>query len=104
MGTVLVYRNDGERPTCEVALDDGDRVQLKIDKTGLLIERQAVGAAPAEVLFKGDAEAVTDMCMALLGSTPASRKTALELLASVVTQLPTAAHVREAFNAAAKAV
>ncbi len=103
MGTVLTYRNDGDKPFCEIALDDGDRVQLHLDAAGLVIERQALDKRPAEVLFKGDADTVTDICMALIGQTPATRKTALDVLSSVVTQLPSAEDVRAAFTAAARA-
>lgn len=103
MGTVLTYRNNGERPFCEVALDNGDRVQLQLDKAGVLIERQALEGRPTEILFKGDPDLVTSMCVALLGKTPASNTTPLDLLISIVTQIPSANEVREAFRAAAKA-
>ena len=98
-GSILVYRNEGDRPFCEIALNSGERVQLQLDKAGLVITRDA-----RDVLFKGDADLVTDICMAFVGKEPASRKTALDLLSSIVTQLPSADHVREAFTAAAKAV
>jgi len=104
MGTVLTFRNDGERPFCEIALDDGERIQMQLDKNGLVIERQAVGTKPAEVLFKGDADLVTDMCMAFTGDKPTSRKSALEILTAVVTQIPSGPKVRDAFKAAARAV
>ena len=104
MATVLTYRNDGDKPFCEIALDDGAHVQLKLDPRGLVIERQAVGGRGAEVLFTWDADLVTDMCVALLGKTAASKSSTLDVLISVVTQLPSAAHVRDAFQAAAKAL
>jgi len=99
MGTVLTFRNGGDSPHSEIALANGERVRLQLDKYGLVITQDADA-----VLFKGDADLVTDMCMAFVGSKPASRATALELLTSIVTQLPSANHVREAFTAAAKAV
>jgi hypothetical protein len=104
MSTVLTYRNDGDRPFCEIALDDGDRVQLQLDKAGLVIERQALGDRPREVLFKGDAGLVSDMCAALLGPVSAKKTTPLEVLTSVVVQLRSAADVRSAFRDAAKAL
>ena len=103
MGTVLTFRNDGDKPHSEIALANGERVRLQLDKYGLVIERQTEGAPPA-VLFKGDADLVTDICMAFVGSKPASRQTALELLTSIVTQLPLTQHVQEAFTAASKVV
>lgn len=104
MGTILVYRNDGEKPFCEIALDDGAHVQLRLDAAGLVIERQALDRRPAEILFQSDADTVTDMCRALMGPAPATRQTALEVLSSVVTQLPSADSVRDAFKAAAQAL
>lgn len=104
MGAILVYRNDGDKPFCEIALDDGSRVQLHLDAAGLAIERQALDKQPIEVLFKGDADTVTDMCVALIGQAPSTRKTALDVLSSVVTQLPSAEHVRDAFTAAERAL
>src|SRR5262245_52107307 len=104
MATVLVYRNDGDRPFCEIALDDGDRVQLQLDQSGLVIERQALGDRPGEVLFKGDAALVGDMCAALLGPVPAQKITPLDVLTSVVVQMRSAADVRAAFRDAAKAL
>lgn len=104
MSTVLTYRNDGDAPFCEIALDDGDRVQLHLDKTGLVIERQALNDRPTEVLFKGNADLVTDMCVALLGPVAAKKSSPLEVLTSLVLQMRTAADVRAAFRDAAKAL
>ena len=102
MGTVLVYRNDGERPTCEVALDDGDRVQVLLDRGGVVITRQALGARPEEILFTADPDATAAMCAALLGPVSAAHTTPLDILVAAVIQIPTARQVRAAFDAAAK--
>lgn len=102
--TALTYRNNVDKPHCEIALANGERVRLQLDKYGLVIEQQPVIEQTPTILFKGDANLVTDMCMAFAGSKPASRQTARELLASIVTQPPSAHHVREAFKAASKAV
>jgi hypothetical protein len=104
MSTVLTYRNDGDRPFCEIALDDGDHVQLQLDKSGLVIERQALGDRPREVLFKGDAGLVSDMCAALLGPMPAKNITPLDILTSMVVQMRSATDIRTAFRDAAKAL
>lgn len=103
MGTVLAYHNDGDRRFCEIALAGGDRVQLNLGKHGLTIESMHAEKPPV-LLFEGDAESVTGMCVALLGRAPASDKSALDVLVSVVTQLPSAMHVRDAFRAAAAAL
>ena len=99
MGTILVYRNDG---FCEIALDSGERIQMHFDKTGLVIERQQTDAQPAEVLFKGDTALVSSMCVSLIDRD--TKVSPLNLLASVVQQMPSAGDVRSAFAAAARAV
>jgi hypothetical protein len=104
MSTVLTYRNDSDRPFCEIALDDGDRVQLQLDQSGVVIERQALDARPSEILFKGSADMVADMCVALLGPVAAKNTTPLDVLTSVVMQMRSAADVRAAFRDAAKAL
>ena len=102
MATVLTYRNDGDLPYCEVALDGGDRVVLRLDRGGAVIERQASGATPAEVLFHGDAGLVEDICVALRDPASRGKTTPLDLLLSVVTQLRSAEDIRNAFGAAVK--
>ncbi len=100
MGTVLVYRQDG---FCEIALDDGDKVQLHLNKNGLVIARQQPSGHPPEVLFKGDVETLTAMCVALMDQT-GSKASPLDLMVAVVTQLPSANQVKAAFHAASQAV
>ena len=104
MGTVLTYQNDEDRRFCEIALDGGDRVQLDLGKDGLVIKRLRADTKPPLLLFEGDPDVVTGMCVALLGRQPATAKSALDVLVSVVTQLPSAMHVRDAFRAAAEAL
>ncbi len=104
MGTILTYRNDGERPFCEIALDDGDHVQVQLDRRGFVIERPALEHRAAEVLFKGDVELVSDLCAAMLGPGALSKTTPLDVLVSIVKQMPTAVDVRAAFGAAAKSI
>ncbi len=36
-GTVLLFRDDGDRPLSQVALSNGDRIQLVLDGNGLAI-------------------------------------------------------------------
>ena len=104
MGTVLTYQNDEDRRFCEIALADGDRVQLHLGKNGLVIERMQAREKPPVMLFEGDPDTVTSMCVALLGHQSATDKSALDILVSVVSQLPSAMHVRDAFHTAAAAL
>jgi hypothetical protein len=102
MATILTYRNEGEMPFCEIALDDGAHVQLQLNKSGLIIERQARDERPAEILFKADPFLVSDLCAALLGSVRAVNTTPLDILVPVVMQMRSAGDVRDAFRAASK--
>jgi len=104
VATVLTYRNDGDRPFCEIALNGGERVQVELGGEGLVISQPGQDARPAEVLFQGDAELVADLCGALFGSAIASSKSPLDLLMSVVMQLRSAREVRDAFHAAEQAL
>ena len=99
MGTILVYRNDG---FCEIALDDGHRVQLRLSKQGLIIERQELRGRPSEVLFEGNVATVAGICSALMDQANVRKVAPLDLLVSVVTQLPSAEHVQSAFRAASQ--
>jgi hypothetical protein len=104
MATILTYRNDDERPLCEIALANGDRVQLQLSNAGLVVEQIGLGDQPSAILFKADASLVSDICAALLGQLEATRTTPLDVLVTVVSQIPTAANVRESFQAAARAL
>jgi len=89
---------------CEIALSNGDRVQLQLSKTGLVIEQIGLGEQASDVLFEANADLISDMCVALLGPTEAAKTTPLDLLVTVVSQIPSAAHVRTSFRAAADAL
>ena len=104
MGTVLVYRNDKDPRFCEIVFDNGDHVQLYLDKSGLVIERTQTSTTSSDVLFRGDTDTVTDMCVALLGNAPATDRSTLDVMASTVLHIPSASHVRDAFRAAADAL
>ena len=54
-GTIIAYRDDGERPRAEVALMNGDRLILTLDRDGVAISRKdgsAVFAANARLVIK----------------------------------------------------
>ena len=89
---------------CEIALTNGDRVQLRLNKAGLVIEQIGLGEKASDVLFEADADVVADMCASLLGPTDIKQTTPLDLLVGVVSQIPSAAHVRTSFRAATDAL
>ena len=103
MATVLIYRNDGDRPFAEVALNSGDRVQLALDAGGVVIRCRRDAGAPAEILFAADAETMVIICAALHERTAAAPPPPLDRLLSIVMRLGAAADVRLAFQAAALA-
>ena len=104
MGTVLVYRNTGHEPYCEVALDNGDTVLVRLDERGATIERQAKNAGPSERLFQASPDVVTDLCLLLIGNAAAPKSTPLDLLVSIVSQMRSADDVRVAFKQASAAI
>jgi hypothetical protein len=99
MGTILAYRNDG---FCEIALDNGERIQMHFNKNGLLIERHGPAGQPADLVFEGDAALASAICVGLADKN--AQVSPLNLLAAVVQQLPSAAAVRTAFAAAAQSL
>ena len=60
LGTIIVFRDDGERPHSELVLSGGDRVKLALDGNGLTVTD--VGPADPAVLFQADAETVAHIC------------------------------------------
>jgi len=103
MAAILTYRNDVEkRPLCEIALANGDRVQLQLSNAGLVIQQIGMGDQPSSILFEADAGVVSGICMALLGQVDAAKTTPLGILITVVSQIPSGADVRDSFRAAAR--
>lgn len=99
-GTMLVYRDDGVRPHCEIALSGGDRVQLALDAAGLVIERLAGDGRSAELLFKAPPKIVSRLCAGLVGPKERTEAPPLRILAATVQRIGTAADVKAAFKAA----
>jgi hypothetical protein len=104
MGTILVYRNDGDQPYAEVALDNGDTVQLRLNRGGAAIERQAPAGGQAELLFQAKPEVVSDLCLLLMGGKMSPKAQPLDLLASIIMQMRSAEDVRAAFKQAVTAL
>jgi hypothetical protein len=94
LGTVLAYRDDGTRPHCEIALGNGDRVQLALDSKGLVIERLG---PRIETLFQASPKVVSQICAGLVGPKGRSDASPLRILAAVIQRLGSAADVRAAF-------
>jgi hypothetical protein len=101
IGTVLVYRDDDSRPSCEIALGNGDRVQIALDAEGLTITHLAPAAERNEVLFRAPPPVVAQLCAGLVGAKGRSAAPPLRILAATVQRLDSARAVRAAFAEAA---
>jgi hypothetical protein len=97
MATLLRYHSSGRQPFCEVALENGDRVQIKLEADGVSIKREARGDAPEEMLFLGSVDLATDICMALLEGRRVSETTVLDTFVAVVSQFRSADDIKDAF-------
>jgi len=97
MATLLRYRSYGDQPFCEVALQNGDRVLIRVEAGGVIIKREARPDTPEEIVFLGSVHLATDICLAMLDGKPASETTVLDVFLSVVNQFRTADDVRAAF-------
>jgi len=85
-----------------VALENGDRVLVKLEADGVTIKREARGDTPEEILFLGPVHLVTDICMALLDGRPPSETTVLDTFLAVVSQFRSADDIKAAFKTVAK--
>ncbi len=99
MATVLTYRGDDDQPHCEIKLNSGERVQIRVNRDGVLIE-QAADNGGAEILFRGTPDIVADIYGAMLSPGAAVKTAPLDMVMFLVTQLPSATDVRDAFKAA----
>jgi hypothetical protein len=95
-GTIIAYRDDGERPRAEVALVDGDRLFLALDHDGLAISRK-----DGSIVFYASSILVSQLCAGLVVGQPSPPATPLQILLAAVVQLRSAAAVKAAFEAAA---
>jgi hypothetical protein len=102
MATLLRYHSSSRQPFCEVALENGDRVLVKLEADGVSIKREARGDIPEEVLFLGSVDLATDICMALLERRRVSETTVLDSFLAVVSQFRSADDIKAAFKAVAE--
>ena len=96
-GTIIACRDDGERPRAEVALVNGDRLILTLDRDGLAISRK-----DGSGVFVANSGLVSKLCAGLVERQPTPPATPLQILLAAVIQLPSAAAVKAAFEAAAE--
>lgn len=101
VGTILLYRDDGNLPHREIALDNGDRIRLALGGDGLVIARLAPSSAPGDVLFRAAPAMASRICAGLVGPKRQSEASPLRVLAAAVQRIGSAADVRSAFTAAA---
>ena len=96
-GTILLFRDDGSRPRCEIALENGDRVRLVLDADGLAITRIAPTSESNDILFHAAPATVAGICAGLVGPKRQSGASPLQILAATVQRIGSAAEVRSAF-------
>lgn len=100
IGTILLFRDEGDRPHCEIALANGDRVSLALDARGLAVT-QIVAAAPhARLLFRTTPDRVSSICAGMVGPKREADASPLRILAATVQRISSAAEVKAAFEAA----
>jgi hypothetical protein len=103
MALLIKYRNEPPQRFCEVELNSGERVALKVDADGVVIERLGHPEAPRNTLFRGGPDEIAEICGALVSRTLASkasggRMTPLDIILAAVVALGSAARVRKAFR------
>lgn len=103
MATVLTYRGDSDQPHCEIALDSGERVHVRINRDGAVIEQAVPNGSLGEVLFRGTPDTIAGIYSALLDSEAIKKTAPLDMLLFLISQLPTAADVKNAFASATSA-
>ena len=102
-GTIIVFRDDSERPYSEVALGNGDRVLIALDHGGLTIT-QIVSPDNRNILFQATPNTVSHICAGLVSSPNTSKATPLQVLVAAVVQLESSDDLRRAFQHAAEQV
>lgn len=103
MSAVVAYRNEPHQKFCQVVLESGEQVVVRIDETGLTIERLMNDKAPGAVLFRADAERATSIALALTRAGKADPDKVLDILVAVATNLGSADKIKAAFHAASRA-
>ena len=100
MSAVISYRNEPHQKYCQVVLDSGEQVMLRLDETGLTIERLLSATAPGAVLFRADADRATSIVKALSKAGRGNTDKVLDVLVATAVQLGSAARIKAAFQAA----
>jgi hypothetical protein len=103
MALLIKYRNEPPQRFCEVELNSGERVALKVDADGVVIERLGHPEASRNILFRGGPDEIAEICGALVSRTLASkasegRMTPLDIVLAAVVALGSAAKVRKVFR------
>ncbi len=95
IGTILLLRDEGDRPHCEIALANGERVRLTLGADGLAVTQEV------KILFRAAPDIVAAICAALVGPKRETDASPLRILTATVQRIGSAAEVRAAFEAAA---
>jgi hypothetical protein len=103
-GTVIYYSDDTEHPRAEVALRNGDHVQLTLDRDGLAIKQSTDSTQPSQVLFRANPNLTSRICAGLFSLETTPTPTPLRILVAAVVQLGSAEEVGTAFQEAAAQV
>ncbi|MBL8706953.1 MAG: hypothetical protein JNM30_19020 [Rhodospirillales bacterium] len=103
MSAVIAYRNEPHQKFCQAVLASGEQIVVRIDETGLTIERLMNDKAPGKVLFRADAERATSIALALTRAGKAEADKVLDILVAVATTLGSAERIKAAFQAASRA-
>ncbi len=101
MGLIVSFDEQSRMPASEIKLDSGEHVLLTLERNGLVIKTPPGAGRDERVLFEGSPEVVARICTAL--HQDVAKVTPLRILVSAVTQMPNAAAVETAFQAAAAA-
>ena len=101
MSAVIAYCNEPHQKFCQVALESGEQIVVRIDETGLAIERPMSDKAPGAVLFRADSDRATAIALALTRAGKADANKVLDILVAVATNLGSAEKIKAAFQAAA---
>lgn len=102
MTTLITYRNQPTGRFCEVAVDNGERICISVDHTGVVIERSPDVLVPAAVLFRGTADLAADICAALALGSSAADTAPMDIILGTVVALGSAAKVEKVFWAASQ--
>jgi hypothetical protein len=104
LAAVIVFRNEPHQKFCQLVLDSGENVMLRMNESGLKIERMLDANGPAALLFQADVEMATSIAMGLTSLDQARRGKVLDVLVAMVMELGTSERVAAAFRDAAKAI